>query len=64
MLVTHFLDGFVRKMGKHITGVSPEAIQSMIRMCNGRVRGAGGAAQLLKLPPTTLQSKLKKFGIR
>jgi formate hydrogenlyase transcriptional activator len=31
---------------------------------NGKVRGPGGAAELLKLPSSTLQSKMKKLGIR
>lgn len=128
LLVAHFTELFARKLGKRITGVSPEAVQSMmvyhwpgnvrelehviersvilttgnllekiylpikeepdvaaddsdqpiktleelerdhlaavLKICDGRVRGPGGAAELLKLPPTTLASKLKKFGIR
>jgi formate hydrogenlyase transcriptional activator len=35
-----------------------------LKKTNGRIRGAGGAAELLKIPPTTLHSKIKKLGIR
>jgi transcriptional regulator with GAF, ATPase, and Fis domain len=40
-----------------------EHIIAVLKKSNGRVRGAGGAAELLKLPPTTLHSKMKKLGI-
>ena len=39
----------------HIIGV--------LKACHGRIWGAGGAAELLSIPPTTLQSKMKKLGI-
>ena len=29
----------------------------------GRIWGAGGAAEVLNIPPTTLKSKMKKLGI-
>ena len=38
-------------------------ILSILRQCKFRVAGKGGAAELLNLPPTTLFSKIKKFGI-
>ena len=38
-------------------------ILSVLRQCNFRVAGKGGAAELLDLPPTTLFSKIKKLGI-
>jgi two-component system, NtrC family, response regulator HydG len=34
-----------------------------LKACHGRIWGAGGAAELLGIPPTTLQSKMKKLGI-
>jgi len=34
-----------------------------LKKCNGKVWGAGGAAELLNMPPSTLSSKMKKFGI-
>ena len=41
-----------------------EYILSILKKSNGKVRGPGGAAELLDLPPSTLQSKMKKLGIR
>jgi DNA-binding NtrC family response regulator len=39
-------------------------ILAALKKCNGKVWGEGGAASLLNLPPTTLNSKMKKLGIR
>lgn len=39
-------------------------ILSALKKCNGKIWGEGGAADLLNLPPTTLNSKMKKLGIR
>jgi transcriptional regulator with GAF, ATPase, and Fis domain len=39
-------------------------ILSVLKKTNGRIRGADGAAELLKIPPTTLHSKMKKLGIK
>ncbi len=36
---------------------------SALKACQGRVSGPGGAAELLGLKPTTLYSRLKKYGI-
>jgi len=41
-----------------------EHILRMLKHCNGRIAGAGGAAQLLGIPPSTLHSKMKKLEIR
>lgn len=41
-----------------------EYIISILRKANGRIRGEGGAAQLLNLKPTTLESKMLKLGIK
>lgn len=38
-------------------------IVMMLRRCNGKIAGNGGAAAMLKIPPTTLHSKMKKLGI-
>ncbi|GAO44083.1 sigma-54-dependent transcriptional regulator [Flavihumibacter petaseus] len=38
-------------------------IISTLKQCNGKISGAGGAAQLLNLPASTLESKMKKLGI-
>jgi transcriptional regulator with GAF, ATPase, and Fis domain len=41
-----------------------EYILRVLKQCNGKVQGLGGAAGLLGIPPTTLHSKMKKLGIR
>ena len=38
-------------------------ILNVLRKTKGRIRGNGGAAEILKLPPTTLHSRMKKLGI-
>lgn len=35
----------------------------ILKQCNGKVYGTGGAAQLLDIPASTLNSKIKKLGI-
>jgi DNA-binding NtrC family response regulator len=39
-------------------------IMAVLKQCNGKIWGAGGAAELLNVPPTTLHSKMKKLGIK
>lgn len=39
-------------------------ILSVLKKVNGRIWGAGGAAELLGVPPTTLNSKMKKLNIK
>ncbi|OCX52124.1 Fis family transcriptional regulator [Mucilaginibacter sp. PPCGB 2223] len=39
-------------------------ILAALKKCNGKIWGEGGAASLLNIPPTTLNSKMKKLGIR
>lgn len=41
-----------------------EYILYVLAKCNGRVSGAKGAARALGIPPTTLESKMKKLGIK
>lgn len=36
----------------------------VLKACNGKVKGAKGAAAVLGLPPTTLASKMQKLGIK
>ncbi len=38
-------------------------IKKALQRCNGRIYGKKGAAALLQLKPTTLQSRMKKLGI-
>jgi DNA-binding NtrC family response regulator len=39
-------------------------IITVLKKCNGRIWGAGGAAEVLNVPPSTLKSKMKKLGIQ
>ncbi|MBW8687398.1 sigma 54-interacting transcriptional regulator [Chitinophaga rhizophila] len=41
-----------------------EYILKVLRLCNGRIAGPNGAAAKLKLPSTTLNSRMKKLGIK
>lgn len=49
---------------KTLEQVEADHILSVLRNCNGKVCGTGGAAETLGLPPSTLNSKIKKLGIR
>ena len=40
-----------------------EHILSVLRKCNGKLAGPGGAAGILDISPNTLIAKMKKFGI-
>ncbi|WP_205514643.1 sigma-54 interaction domain-containing protein [Longitalea arenae] len=40
-----------------------EHILRVLKYCQGRIAGNGGAASILGVPPTTLHSKLKRLGI-
>lgn len=39
-------------------------ILAILKLCNGKISGKSGAAEILGIPPTTLNSKLKKFSIK
>lgn len=39
-------------------------IIKVLKKCNGKIWGTGGAAEILKVPPSTLKSKMKKLGIQ
>ena len=39
-------------------------IMNILKICKGKVYGPGGAAELLNIPSTTLNSKIKKLGIK
>ena len=48
---------------KTIDEVERDHIISVLKKCNGKVSGAGGAAELLKIPATTLSSKMTRLKI-
>jgi transcriptional regulator with GAF, ATPase, and Fis domain len=39
-------------------------ITSVLKKCNGKIWGTGVTAEVLRIPPGTLKSKMKKLGIR
>ena len=41
-----------------------EYLSSILQKTKGRIRGKGGAAELLNQKPTTLESRLAKLGIK
>ena len=41
-----------------------EHILSALKKCNGKISGKNGAAEILRLPPSTLSSKMKRLGIQ
>jgi transcriptional regulator with GAF, ATPase, and Fis domain len=51
------LDADVRRLER-------ENILEALRQSGGRIRGPGGAAELLGLKPTTLASRIKNLKIR
>jgi DNA-binding NtrC family response regulator len=49
---------------KTMEQIEAEHILAVLKSCNGKVTGVGGAAEVLGLPPSTLSSRMKKLGIR
>jgi transcriptional regulator with GAF, ATPase, and Fis domain len=49
---------------KSLEEMEREYILSILKKSNGRIGGEDGAAKILKVPATTLHSKMKKLGIR
>jgi transcriptional regulator with GAF, ATPase, and Fis domain len=49
---------------RSLEDVERDHIVRVLELCNGRVRGAGNAAQRLGLNASTLYSRMKKLGIR
>jgi len=49
---------------KTLDELEKDHILAVLKKCNHKIGGPGGAAELLHLPPTTLHSKIKKLGIK
>ena len=49
---------------KTIDEIEREHILLVLKKCQGKVSGVGGAAELLQIPSTTLSSKMKRFHIQ
>ena len=50
--------------GTSLEAVETKHILSILEKVRWRIRGKGGAAEILELNPTTLYSKMKKLGIK
>jgi transcriptional regulator with GAF, ATPase, and Fis domain/AmiR/NasT family two-component response regulator len=53
----------IQETFRSIAEVDRDHIIAALTKCNGRVSGKGGAAEMLNIPATTLNSKMKKLGI-
>jgi DNA-binding NtrC family response regulator len=49
---------------KSMEEMEKDHIMNALQLCDGKVSGPGGAADLLKMQPQTLYSKMKKLGIK
>jgi formate hydrogenlyase transcriptional activator len=49
---------------KTIDEVERDHILMVLKYCNGKVAGIGGAAEVLKIPSTTLNSKIRRLNIK
>jgi len=49
---------------KTIDEIEREHIVFVLKKCHGKVSGAGGAAELLQIPSTTLNSKMKRLDVQ
>ncbi|KQM76315.1 hypothetical protein ASE74_19900 [Pedobacter sp. Leaf216] len=61
--LTNFAEGDHFKV-KTMEEMEREHIMSILKMCKGKIFGPSGAAEILNIPSTTLNSKIKKLGIK
>lgn len=52
------------KYVKTINEIEREHILAVLKLCGGKVAGIGGAAEILKIPSTTLNSKIRRLKIK
>ena len=50
-------------LNRSLDEVERSYIIEALKRCAGKISGAGGAAEILKIPGNTLHSKMKKLGI-
>jgi len=48
---------------KSLDQVQVETICATLKHTGGRIRGKEGAAEILRLKPTTLEARMKKLGV-
>ena len=46
-----------------LKAIEQDHIAKVLKTTGGRIRGAGGAAQILGMKPSTLESRMKKLGV-
>lgn len=49
---------------KTLKELKSQHILKVLKHCKGKIRGEDGAANILDIKPTTLESRLKRLGIR
>jgi DNA-binding NtrC family response regulator len=49
---------------RRLEDIEREHIRSVVESSGWRIRGAGGAAEILGLKPTTLEARMKKLGLQ
>jgi transcriptional regulator with GAF, ATPase, and Fis domain len=49
---------------RRLADIEREHVQSVVEATGWRIRGAGGAAEILGLKPTTLEARMKKLGLQ
>jgi transcriptional regulator with GAF, ATPase, and Fis domain len=52
------------KRSERLTDIEREHIRSVLEGTGWRIRGTGGAAERLALPPTTLETRMSKLGLK
>jgi formate hydrogenlyase transcriptional activator len=50
--------------GRRLNELQHDHIRGVLESTRWRVRGQGGAAEVLGLKPTTLEARMKKMGLR
>jgi len=56
-------NGQAYQLNRSLEEVERDYIIETLKRCTGKISGAGGAAEILKIPGNTLHSKMKKLGI-
>ncbi|MPR36707.1 sigma-54 interaction domain-containing protein [Salmonirosea aquatica] len=57
------IDAQIMQSGLPLEEVERTHIIQVLRRCNGKISGVGGAAEILGIPGNTLHSKIRKLGI-
>jgi formate hydrogenlyase transcriptional activator len=57
-------NALVQPKGQKLSEIEVDHIRSVLQSTGWRVRGRGGAAEVLGIKPTTLESRMAKLGIR